>query len=195
MPRRRHLVPWPPERARARSWPGGLCSQGAGPRAASHGAVPPQGCAAADRHRQASSLVPAHRRGPPRWPAGEGQGNPDDPPGCESACRGAVGKGVATPALSRTGSHASTTKRACADKRRASRRPGSLTRCRHRGRSTAGSGEWLAKIKKVVEDANAELKRRDRDTLVHAVEHACEVEFWRQPERREAEAPDAEPRE
>src|SRR5215472_5161612 len=59
----------------------------------------------------------------------------------------------------------------------------------------AGLVKWLAKIKEVVENANSELECRNRDSLVHTVEHAREVQIRRKPERRKAEASDTQPRE
>lgn len=52
------------------------------------------------------------------------------------------------------------------------------------------SDKALAKIEKLIQDANAEAQRVDRDPLVHPVEHACEIQVGGQPERGEAEAPD-----
>src|ERR1700689_665857 len=99
----------------------------------------------------------------------------------------------------RTVSHDSTTQRAYGDKRKASRvrtRP----RCSRKARQyavTSDNGEQLslAAVQEIVEHPGAELQRRDRDSLVHAMEHAREVELRRQPQRREAEAANSQPRE
>jgi hypothetical protein len=56
-------------------------------------------------------------------------------------------------------------------------------------------GEALAMIQETIQDPYAELERLDRDPLVHPVEHAGEIQVGGKPERREAEAPDAEPAE
>src|SRR5882762_2526776 len=53
-------------------------------------------------------------------------------------------------------------------------------------------GKGLTKIKKPVQDPDPEPKRVDRNPLVHPVEHAGEVEVAGQPERGEAETPDAQ---
>jgi hypothetical protein len=47
-----------------------------------------------------------------------------------------------------------------------------------------------AVVQEVVEDAHAEPERIDRNPLVHAMEHAEEVQVSRQAQGREPEAPD-----
>ena len=61
-------------------------------------------------------------------------------------------------------------------------------RCRRRRLDGSAGGE------EPVEHPHAELQRVQRHPLVDAVEHAGEVEVGRQPQRREAEAADAEQR-
>src|ERR1022692_4648553 len=53
----------------------------------------------------------------------------------------------------------------------------------------------LAAIEKLVQDADPEAQRLDRHPLVDAVEHAREIQVGGEPERGEAEAPDAQPAE
>ena len=53
----------------------------------------------------------------------------------------------------------------------------------------------LTAVEEPVKDADAEAEPVDGYALVDAVEHAGEVQVWRQPKRGEAEAAHAEPAE
>jgi hypothetical protein len=91
----------------------------------------------------------------------------------------------------RTLSYVSTTQRAC--RQYAVRHAGSgHALCRY-GRGDLPLALPLAEIQEVVEHANPELEGADWHALVHAMEHAREVELWRQTERSESEAPDSQP--
>src|SRR6266542_2684346 len=61
------------------------------------------------------------------------------------------------------------------------------------GRGTCGGAS--AVIEEPVQDPDSETQCLDRNTLVDAVEHGGEVQLGGEPQRGEAEAPDAEPAE
>src|SRR5216683_3199514 len=63
------------------------------------------------------------------------------------------------------------------------------------GRRAGWQADGLATIEEGIQNPHAKPQRIDGDALIHAVEHPGEVEVGRKLQRREAEAPDAEPAE
>src|SRR6516225_7676377 len=60
------------------------------------------------------------------------------------------------------------------------------------GLCVATPAQALAAVQKTVQDAGAEPQAVDRDAFVDAVEHSGKVQIRRQPQRREAEAAQAQ---
>lgn len=107
---------------------------------------------------------------------------------------GALKKGVAPRGCRpRTGSHLSTTQRACVNKRKDDQHPDTSGLPTLDPAISPDLGLWLATVEELVKNPHAELQGRDRNSLIDAMEHAGEVQLCGQPERREPEAANAKP--